>query len=47
MNMKKIFALLLALIMTMSLAACGGQAVDPTEPEVVTDPATEPEAESL
>ena len=36
MSMKKIFALLLALVMTMSLAACGGQAEEPTEP--VTDP---------
>ena len=46
MNMKKIFALLLALVMTMSLAACGGQAEEPTEP--VTDPVTtEPQAESL
>ena len=46
MNMKKIFALLLALVMTMSLAACGGQAEEPTEH--VTDPVvTEPQAESL
>ena len=41
MNMKKIFALLLALVMTMSLAACGGQAEEPTAP------VTEPQAESL
>lgn len=46
MNMKKIFALLLALIMTMSLAACGGQGEEPTEP--VTDPVvTEPRVDSL
>ena len=37
MNMKKIFALLLALVMTLSLAACGGQTEEPTEP-VVTEP---------
>ena len=42
MNMKKIFALLLALVMTMSLAACGGQAEEPAEPVI-----TEPQAESL
>ena len=42
MNMKKIFALLLALVMTMSLAACGGHAEEPTEPVV-----TEPQAASL
>lgn len=46
MNMKKIFALLLALVMTMSLAACGRQDEEPTEP--VTDPVvTEHQAESL
>ena len=49
--MKKIRAFLLALVMILSMAACGGQTVDPTEPEVVTDPATEPatepESESL
>ena len=46
MNMKKIFALLLALVMTMSLAACGGQAKEPTEP--VTEPVvTVHQAESL
>ena len=46
MNMKKIFALLLALVMTVSLAACGGQTGEPTEP--VADPVvTEPQAESL
>ena len=46
MNMKKIFALLLALVMTMSLAACGGQTVEPTEP--VTDPVvTEHQVDSL
>ena len=45
--MKKILAFLLALVMILSMAACGGQTVDPTEPEVVTDPATEPEVESL
>ena len=46
MNMKKIFALLLVLVMTISLAACGGQAEEPTDP--VTDPVTtEPQAESL
>lgn len=46
MNMKKIFALLLVLVMSISLAACGGQAEEPTEP--VTDPVTtEPQAESL
>ena len=50
--MKKILAFLLALVMILTMAACGGQAVDPTEAEVVTDPATdpvvtEPEAESL
>ena len=50
--MKKILAFLLALVMILTMAACGGQTVDPTEAEVVTDPATdpvvtEPEAESL
>ena len=42
MNMKKIFALLLALAMTMSLAACGRQDEEPTDPVV-----TEPQADSL
>ena len=37
MNMKKIFAMLLAVVMILSLAACGGQAEEPTEP-VITDP---------
>ena len=42
MSMKKIFALLLALVMPLSLAACGGQAEEPTEPVV-----TEPQAQAL
>ncbi len=48
--MKRVFALLLALVMVLALAACGGQE-KPTEPDVTeapvadaTDPAQETEA---
>ena len=46
--MKKIIAMLLALVMVLSFAACAGQAADPTEPatEPATDPVTEPVVES-
>ena len=38
--MKKLLALLLAAVMVLSLAACGGTNTDPTE--APTDGATEP-----
>ena len=46
--MKKIIAMLLALVMILSFAACAGQSADPTEPatEPATDPVTDPVVES-
>ena len=46
--MKKIIAMLLALVMVLSFAACAGQAADPTEPatEPATDPVTDPVVDS-
>ena len=43
--MKKIIALLLALVMVLSLAACGGSNTDATEPQNQND-ATEPQQEA-
>ena len=39
--MKKLLAMLLALMMVLSLAACGETPAEPSEPEVPSEPETE------
>ena len=46
-NMKKLFCLLLALVMTMGLVACGGNNADPTEPEAPVEEVTNESGERI
>jgi len=45
--MKKLIAMLLAIVMVMSLAACGGPAEPPTDPPAVEDPSTVTDAPAI
>ena len=42
--MKKLIAMLLALVMVLSMVACGTTTPDPTDPPKVEDPTSAPEA---
>ena len=46
-NMKKMFCLLLALVMTMAMVACGGNNADPTEPEAPVEEVTNESGERI